>query len=554
MSAVELPRAPDGAPSPFPVAGPPRYRLLRGVQAALIRRFEDSLVSPRAAQEARWALIRASAANTEFGRAHGLDRARSLDDLRAAVPVRTHEELRPYLDRVADGARGVLSAEPVTQLLETSGTTGAPKLLPVTASWAASVAEAQALWVLGLLGEHPDVALGPALTVVSPAAHRRSAGGLPIGSNTGRMHLAQPWWVRARYPVPYEVFCLDDEALRQYVILRFALGADIRSITTANPSTLLLLSRRLREWEGPLAADLRAGTLREGPAAALPAGTRRAWEARLRPQAPPDDWSVTALWRLAVLNCWTGGPAAYFAARLPAALGAPVPVREVGVTASEGYFAVPVGRRHPGCALWLHGHVLEFIGDDGAARWAWELEPGEQVRLVCTTEAGLFRYDLQDTLEVTGRIGRVPLVRFVGKTGRWLNATGEKVSEAQVSAALAAAVGAGPAPVGFCARTRWAEVPAVVLAVEGRAPEDLAARFDAALAGLNPEYASKRASGRIGPVQLDPVPDGTFARFRSARVAAGAPEGQVKDPIIARDAAEWARVCAAAGRAPEPSP
>jgi hypothetical protein len=553
MSAADPTRPSAGALSPFPAAGPPRYQLLRGVQAGLIRRFDATLEDPRAAQEARWQAIRASAVDTEFGRAHGLARARTLEDLRAAVPVRTHDGLRPYLDRVADGARGVLTTAPVTQLLETSGTTGAPKLLPVTRAWAAGVAEAQALWVLGLLGEHPDVALGPALTVVSPAAHRTSTGGLPVGSNTGRMHLAQPWWVRSRYPVPYEVFCIGDEALRQYVILRFALGAGLRSLTTANPSTILLLARRLREWQAPLTADLRAGTLREGPAAALAASDRRRWEPLLRAQAPPEDWSVAALWRLAVLNCWTGGPAAYFAARLPAALGAPIPVREVGVTASEGYFAIPVGRRHVGCALWLQGHVLEFIGDDGAPRWAWELEPGEQVRLVCTTEAGLFRYDLQDTLEVTGRIGRLPLVRFVGKTGRWLNATGEKVSEAQVSAALAAAVGEGAAPTGFCARTHWDEVPAVVLAVEGPAPPGLAPRFDVALAALNPEYAGKRASGRLGEARVEVLPGGTFARFRSARVAAGAPDGQVKDPVIARDAAEWARVRDAAGLPPEAS-
>ena len=43
---------------------------------------------------------------------------------------------------------------------------------------------------------------------------------------------------------------------------------------------------------------------------------------------------------------------------------------------------------------------------------------------------------------------------------------------------------------------------------------------------------------------------GTFARFRAQRVAEGAPEGQVKDPILAVDAREWGRLLAAA--APEP--
>jgi hypothetical protein len=59
-------------------------------------------------------------------------------------------------------------------------------------------------------------------------------------------------------------------------------------------------------------------------------------------------------------------------------------VREVGITASEGYFAVPLGQDWGGGALWTIGHVLEFIGEDGQPRWAWELEVGERVQDVAS--------------------------------------------------------------------------------------------------------------------------------------------------------------------------
>lgn len=534
----------------FPRDGTGPYRLLRAGADRLLRRFDAAIRDPRAAQQARLDVILRIARGTAFGDAHDLDRVRTLDDLRAAVPIRDHAGHLPWLQRVAAGERDVLTRERVQMLLETSGTTGVPKHLPVTATWARGVAEAQQLWVLAMLRDHPEVAEGAALTIVSPAEHGRSPGGLPIGSNTGRMHRAQPWWIRARYPVPYRVFQIPDADVRTYCLLRFALQARLKTITTANPSTLLLLARRLHAWREPLSRDLADGTLQHGPAAALPRGTRRALRWRLRRRPVPEDWRMGRLWDLACVNCWQGGPAAYFVSRLPEALGADVPLREVGITASEGYFAIPLGPDQGGGVFWPLGHVMEFVGDDGAARWAWELEPGEQVRLVVTTEAGLYRYDLKDTLEVVGRAHGVPILRFVGKSGRYLNATGEKVAEAQVSAAVRdAAAAVGVSPVGFTARLQWGEVPRFVLAAEGVAPGALARlgeAFDAALKAHNLEYDSKRDTARLAPAVAEALPDGTFLRYRRARVAAGAPEGQIKDPIVALDETEWARLRRAA--------
>jgi hypothetical protein len=401
-----------------------------------------------------------------------------------------------------------------------------------------------------MLADHPEIRQGQALTVVSPAVHAHSAGGVPIGSNTGRMHARQPWYVRARYPIPDAVYALKPSELKWYALLRYALQSNISTITTANPSTILLMCRLLQEWRLPLSRDLEAGTLRHGPARRLGRLERFRLERGLRKTPPPDDFRPGRVWPLRLVNCWKGGPAGYFTARLPHALGAEVPIREVGITASEGYFALPLGDDWPGGVMWPLGHVLEFVGDDGVPRFGWQLETGEQVRLVITTEAGLFRYDLADTLEVVGYAGQLPVLRFVGKTGRWLNATGEKVTGTQVSIAMRQAVASiGMSCVdGFSARTAWAEVPCIEVAVEGIPPGrtgELAAAFDRSLRAGNIEYDAKRESLRLDGARVKSVPRGTFARWRAARVADGAPDGQVKDPILATTDVEWARVVAA---------
>jgi hypothetical protein len=536
----------------FPRSGPGPYRLLRAGADRLIRRLEAALEDPKAAQRARLDVILRGARGTAFGDAHNLDQVRTLDEYRAAVPIRDHAGHLPWLQRVAAGERDVLTRERVQMLLETSGTTGTPKHLPVTATWARGVAEAQQLWILALLRDHPAVAQGKALTVVSPAVHARSPGKLPIGANTGRMLLAQPWWVRARYPVPYRVVTLESPEVRQYALLRFALQADLRTITTANPSTVLLLCRRLLEWQDDLARDLAGGTLRHGPARALSRRDRVALELRLRRRPVPSDWRPAALWNLATINCWKGGAASYFVSRLPDAWGADVPVREVGITASEGYFAIPLSDGDAGGVFWPLGHLMEFVREDGTLRWAWELEVGERVRLIVTTEAGLYRYDLQDTLEVVGRCANAPVFRFIGKSGRFLNATGEKVSEAQVSEAMRHAANAtGQSPIGFTARLSWGEVPHITLAAEGSPdPSALAHAFERALQEINLEYASKRGTHRLAAAAPEALPEGTYLRYRAARVAAGAPEGQVKDPVLALTELEWERLAGAAEATP----
>ncbi len=524
--------------------GPGVYRFLRWVNRGLVRRFYASVEEPEAAQKAVLASLLRGAAGTDFSQGHGLEKVRTLEDFRAAVPIRSHDELRPWLGRVAEGQHNVLTREPVERLLETSGTTGHPKHLPVTASWARCVQEAQALWTLGLVREQPGVSKGGLLTVVSPQEHAVSTGGLPVGSNTGRIRQAQPWWVRNRYVVPDAVLGIRSPLARQYAMLRFAISANVSSWTTANPSMVLLLCRRLIEWQEALAKDVSGGTLRHGPASSLAGPIRESLERLLKPGQPPEEWKPCAIWDLAAVNCWTQGPAAYFAARLPDALGGDVPIRDVGIRASEGFFAFPMRAQDPGSVLWAGGHLLEFIGDDGRPRWSWELEAGEEVRMVVSTQAGLYRYDIADRLHVVGRCGRVPIVRFVGKHGRYLNCLGEKVTEAQVSAAmLSAAEEQGLSPVGFSVHVRLGDTPDYELAVEVEGPsEGLAAAFDDALMRGNVEYEGKRKSGRLGRPQLHIVAPGSFARYREQRVLAGAPEGQVKDPILALDDATWAQV------------
>ena len=122
----------------FPDHGHGPYRLLRAFSGRARVAFEQGCADPAGSQRARLARILGAMDGTAFARDHGLRADMDVDALRAAVPVRTHAELAPYLDRVAAGEPRVLTRAPVRMLLETSGTTGRPKWLPVTDAWARS--------------------------------------------------------------------------------------------------------------------------------------------------------------------------------------------------------------------------------------------------------------------------------------------------------------------------------------------------------------------------------------------------------------------------------
>ncbi|MFT7520629.1 MAG: hypothetical protein ACI9MC_002779 [Kiritimatiellia bacterium] len=511
------------------------WKVLRRMRRHVLTEFLTSCDEPERAQRRALTRILTAASGSDFAEEHGLQGVSDLATFRRAVPVRTSVEYEPRLARVARGETHALLSHPVLSFVQTSGTTGDPKLLPVTAPWEAAVARGQAPWVLAMAKQLPSAAQfgARALTVVGRARQGRAAG-RDVGANTGRMHHRQPWWIKARYAVPASVFDLPDSELRHYVLLRLALAVDVHTWTTANPSTILALCRALIRHRESLSADLRDGTLCHGPAAALDRVERR----RLRPwvwrkRQLPVDWRPAAFWpNLVEIQCWKGGAAPFFISRLAAAVGRVLPVREVGISASEGHIAVPLHASWWGGVAHCGGHLLEFVPVDGGdALGPAELEGGRRYRVVLSTTAGLYRYDLNDVVQCEGWFRRAPLLRFVGKGSEVISSTGEKVTAEQVS--LAAAEVLDDRVIGFCVGVELAEQPRLVLAIEGPVETGVQRAFDEAMQRLNEEYASKRRSDRLREPSVVALEQGTWSRWRSSRLAQGVADGQLKDPVIA---------------------
>ena len=141
---------------------------------------------PRRPDAGTTAVRRCSHANrdTWFGVRHGFDRIATLHAYQQRVPPATYADFDAADSSASRREKpNVLTAEPVTLLEPTSGTTGGEKLIPYTAGLRRQFQRGVAAWIADLFCRRPAVRRGRAYWSISPALGppRTSPGGMPIG-------------------------------------------------------------------------------------------------------------------------------------------------------------------------------------------------------------------------------------------------------------------------------------------------------------------------------------------------------------------------------------
>jgi hypothetical protein len=435
----------------------------------------------------------------------------------------------------------------------TSGTTGQPKLVPVTADVIATLKHAQRVFSYA---QHRQLgAFGGRLLAIGGALREETLpDGTPIGSATGLIYATMSPWIRHKYVLPAEVFEIEDHELRYAVIARLAVQhRSLSMIATANPSTILRLVEQLEADRPALAADVARGDSRL--LARLPKSVARQvrsflksspGQARVLTAAGPV--SLAELWpRLRAVMTWLGAGSVSAAAHVRTLLPDHVRFVDAGYVASEVRGTVVVDAERNLALPLLDDVFFEFVpveAWDAGERTTLlldELEQGASYRVLVTTLGGLVRYDMNDVVRVTGSISRTPTLAFVRKGRGTTSITGEKLTEDQVNAAIMEVAAAAEARIPFYVVVADAAAAGYCAYVEADAEPHrivaLATALDAKLAALNIEYASKRSSGRLRPLRIVALRAGTGRAYREHYVRKGQRESQFK-VLSLRDAAE----------------
>lgn len=534
--------------------------LIRWRGHPLAHQLDAATQDPRQAQESLLQHFLTRHQHTVFGQEHGFSHIQSPVDYQRAVPVRDYEGFRPYVQRMMEGARNVLVSDPVTMFTLTSGTTGHPKYIPVTAVSEACNTNLMRQWLYRLLRDHPHCLNRAIVGIVSPAVEGYTPSGIPYGSLSGRIYRQIPSLVRRSYAVPYPVFEIKDYDLRYWAIARFALARDVSFICTPNPSTLLRLATVINTHRERLIRAIHDGTLGISPdAAGLAPNSFAQLYARLRPQPkraraleqvlettgdlhPKDCWHD-----LNHIGCWTGGSVGIQAKRLTPVYGN-VTLRDLGYLASEARVTLPTGDRTPSGVLDLTLNYCEFIPEEAVDEehppivLSHELEVGKRYSILLTTPGGLYRYHINDIVEVTGFYHRAPMIAFIRKGKDMSNLTGEKLHVNQIIDAMNRVQQQFDVLMG---QYQWVgnvdemNYHIYVEWLDDRGDRWIQHTFlpalDQTLGQLNPEYAQKRDSHRLKPSCLHRMRPGWAEAVTQRAIAHHRRDVQYKWKVLYQD-------------------
>jgi hypothetical protein len=491
------------------------------------RRFRAALSDPAQAQHALLMRLLRRHAGTAFGREHGFREMRSVDDFQRRVPLADYDAHEHWIGRVRQGEAQVLTADPVTHLVPTSGSSAAAKLIPFTSGLQREFAAAIGPWIFDLYRRRPALMAGPAYWSITPAVDPPDLeSAVPVGFGEDTEYLGGRWrgLVESTLAVPPSVARLRDPAEhRRATLVALLRTRHLRLMSVWHPSWLgLLMEAMQRDWNELLAA--------------IP---ERARVAELEQCGPSE---CRQIWpKLGLISCWADGPAAVslptIRRRFPG-----VPIQPKGLLATEAVVTIPLGESRP---LAVGSHFFEFLDDAGEIRLARDLVEGGEYSVVVTTGGGLYRYRLGDRVRVRSFVAATPALEFLGKEDGISDLRGEKLSEGFVAgmlpslldehrlvADLAMLVPAADGLVG--SYTLLVESPEPV-------PEGCAASLESRLRE-NPHYRCCVDHGQLEPATIERVPSGAFQRYAAWCQERGARLGQIKPRVLESDPAALSAV------------
>ncbi len=456
------------------------------------------------------------------------------------LPLTTYEDYLPYIERIANGEKNMLTAEPVQLFELSSGSTSASKMIPYTRTLKTEFGRCLSSWITDLYTHHPALVTGPAYWSISPLTEgrRHTSAGIPIGFEDDSEYLG-PFgtWIESALAVPNSVKHIRDGSAFRYVTLLFLLKCKaLRLISVWNPTFLTLLLAPLSQWWNSLLKDIANGFIT--PPAAIEENLLRSLKKKLKPDVQrarelskikPHDYA--AIWRdLMLISCWADGVSETYAKELqikfPGVIHQPK-----GLLATEAFVSFPLTGKTGG-ALAVTSHYFEFLAETGDIFPAQSLEKDKTYSVVVTTGGGLYRYQLNDVIKVTDYYNQIPCFNFIGKADCTSDYFGEKLNEQFVANALAQLLKKhhltpvflmlAPEDTGDFHYTLYIEIPQM--------PTNLNTELDSILRE-NFHYDYCRKLGQLGMAQVALVRNGSENYIRACHMR-GQRLGDIKPSVL----------------------
>lgn len=523
---------------------------------------------PRQAAEQTLRHILYLAKDTVYGKEHHFDtilHATSTSDFfllyQQFVPVnQSFETLRPYIERHKNGETDVLFPGKPDMYATTSGTTSEPKWVPMTHKYLRDVyGKMSHVWTWNFVKHRSRIFGGHIFPIVGKEVEGYAPDGTLFGSVSGVLVRDIPPIIKKHYVAPAAVMSIPDYGARNYTLMRLALQhRDVTLWATANPSTILELMRTVDENAEELIKDIAHGTLSEN--FEVPEDIRetlkpyifskpeRAQELKLLLQEhgrllPKDYWP----W-LQYFSTWKcGNTKIYMDKYMDAFNWDKTYYQELGYIATECRFGFSLDDTNES-VLFPHFHYYEFVAEEELDKpnkhflQIDELELGKRYCAYVTTYSGLYRYNMNDLVEVGGYFRNTPTVHMVSKVNGIVSMTGEKLYEPQFIQAVHEAEKETKIKTKFF--VGFADVEQSLYHfyfefvnddIRQEQADGFARVVDAHLQKINIEYEAKRASFRLHEPKAHILQSNAYSRFKTACLKDGFRDGQFKFNLLMQD-------------------
>jgi hypothetical protein len=451
-----------------------------------------------------------SAQYTEFGKKYNFSRLFNIRAFKQAVPIHDYEDIKPYIQRIMNGENNVLWNTPVSWFAKSSGTTSEKsKFIPVTDESLQDCHYKAAKDVLTLyycFNPDSDLLTGKGLVIGGSHTIHQVNEELHYGDLSAVLLQNTPFW-GSWIKTPELSIALMDEWEEK--IEKLALTTIKENVTSISgvPTWTMVLFKRILEITGKS--------------------------------------SMSQVWPSLELYIHGGVSFKPYREQFDKLIGKKINYLEM-YNASEGFIAAQENPNDEGLLLFVdHGIFMEFMPveeygkPDPETIGLREVETGKNYAPVISTNGGLWRYLLGDTIRFTSLNPYKIIVS--GRLKHFINAFGEELMVDNTDKAIAMAcrkTGAivndyTAAPVYFSDDSNGAHEWLIEFEKKPESISVFTEELDTALKSLNSDYEAKRHRNialRMPIVKV--LKNGSFNNWLKSRGKLG---GQHKVPRLSNE-------------------
>ncbi len=472
--------------------------------------IEQWVLDPVAVQREVLQDLVTSAQYTEFGRKYNFSKLFSIKEFKKAVPINEYDDLKPYIQRIMQGEENLLWNTPVNWFAKSSGTTSdKSKFIPVSEE---SLQDNHYLGAKDVLTmyyhAHPesDLLTGKGLVVGGSHTISQFNAEVQYGDLSAVLLQNSPFWGNWIRTPELHIALLDEWENKINQMAENTVKENVTSISGV-PTWTLVLMKKILENTGKK--------------------------------------NILEVWPSLELYIHGGVSFTPYREQFVKILGGDINYLEM-YNASEGFFAAQDSPDEDGMLLFTnHGIFMEFMPveeygkADPQTIGLKDVEIGKNYALVISTNGGLWRYLVGDTIQFT-RLGPYR-IKVSGRLKHFMNAFGEEVIVDNAdSAIVAAAARSGlvvndytAAPVYFGDHSNGAHEWLIEFEKE---PADITVfteELDKALKEVNSDYEAKRQKSiALRMPIVKSVPKGLFTNWLRKKGKLG---GQHKVPRLSND-------------------